>query len=81
MDLGLPPKDREDNPNQKPNAAKAKTRFEEMKGDVATLAELVNSVKVDLSKASADQLPPTLTEKVEQINKLAKRIEKLNSGL
>ena len=81
MDMGMSPNDRESNPNHKANPAKAKAKFEEMKGDIATLADLVNSVRVDLSKASPDQLPPTLTEKLDQISKLSKRIEKLNGGM
>ena len=84
MDMGLPPNPQDSDPNLKPNAAKAakaKKSFEEIKGDVATLADLVNSLKDDLSKAKPNELPPTLTEKVEQISKLAKRIEKADSNL
>jgi uncharacterized phage infection (PIP) family protein YhgE len=60
--------------------AKAKASFEEMKSNVATLAELASSLKDDLSKANPNQLPPALAEKVEQIDKLAKRIRKVSSN-
>jgi len=66
--------------NQKLSAAKEaklKANLEEMKSDVATLAEVANSLKNDLNKANPNELPPGLAEKLEQIDKLAKRIKKV----
>jgi hypothetical protein len=83
MNAGLPPDLRSSASTQKskaPKQAQLKANFEEMKSDAATLAELANSLKADLDKANPNELPATLAEKVEQINKLAKRIRKLSSN-
>ena len=82
--LGMPPDIRGPASNQKLSAgkeAKLKANFEEMKSDVATLAQVANSLKNDLSKANPDELPPGLAEKLEQIDKLAKRIKKVGGNL
>jgi hypothetical protein len=52
-----------------------------MKSDAAALAELANSLKADLDKANPNQLPSQLYEKVEQINKLARRMRKATGNL
>jgi len=83
MNAGLPPDLRSSASPQKskaPYQAQLKAHFEEMKSDAATLAELANSLKADLDKANPNELPATLAEKVEQINKLAKRIGKLRNN-
>jgi type VI protein secretion system component VasF len=83
MNAGLPPDLRSSASTQKskaPKQAQLKAHFEEMKSDAATLAELANSLKADLDKANPNELPATLAEKVEQINKLAKRIGKLSNN-
>jgi len=83
INAGLPPDLQSSASTQKskaPYQAQLKAHFEEMKSDAATLAELANSLKADLDKANPNELPATLAEKVEQINKLAKRIRKLSSN-
>jgi hypothetical protein len=64
-----------------PKQAKLKANFEKMRSDAATLAELANSLKAELSKANPNELPAQVVEKVEQINKLAKRMRKATSNL
>jgi len=83
IELGMPPDLQSSASTQKskaPKQAQLKANFEEMKSDAATLAELANSLKADLDKANPNELPATLAEKVEQINKLAKRIGKLSNN-
>jgi len=83
IQLGMPPDLQSSASTQKSKAAKEaklKANFEEMKSNVATLAELANSLKADLSKANPNELPATVAEKVEQIDKLAKRIRKVSSN-
>jgi hypothetical protein len=83
MNLGLPPDLQSSASTRKskaPRQAQLKANFEQMKSDAATLAELANSLKADLNKANPNELPATLPEKVEQIDKLAKRIRKVSSN-
>lgn len=80
MDLGMPPNLQSPTATEKSTTAKTRN-LEEMKTNVAALADLVNSLKDDLNETKPDQLPAGLTEKVEQINKLAKHIEKVNGKL
>lgn len=80
----MPPDARDSTPPRKSNApkqAKLKANFEKMRSDAATLAELANSLKAELSKANPNELPAQVVEKVEQINKLAKRMRKATSNL
>jgi len=84
MNLGFPPDLQTPPPkanSEGPKQAQLKANFEKMKSDAAALAELANSLKADLDKANPNQFPSQLYEKVEQINKIARRMRKATGNL
>ena len=83
MNLGFPPDLRTPIPKtdgRSPSRARLRANFEQMKTDAGTLVELAKSLKSNLDKANPDQLPVQMLDKVEQINRLAKRIKKASSN-
>ena len=58
------------------NVELRKARLEEAKRDVATLADLAESLKKDLAQANEAVVPVSTLDKAEQIEQLAKKIRK-----